>query len=110
MSGITKDDIYAAANKLAADGVMPSNDKIRAALGNTGSEATIQKYLKEWKHDLLLKSVSSCVFCESVQVQLNEAHLQLAEMREVLQSVRQTLLEVQGGYAKEKTYGSTLSM
>ena len=103
MSGITKEQIYGAADSLAAQGIMPSNDKVRLALGNTGSEATIQKYLKEWKHDLLIGKGAGCVFCANAQQEVED-------MKQVLQGVRETLMDLKENATKEKNYAAALSL
>ena len=46
--GISKQEIFTTAKKLAAQGELPTAVKVRSLLA-TGSIATIQKYLKEWK-------------------------------------------------------------
>lgn len=46
--GITKEDVFVAANQVLASGQKPTNDRIRKILG-TGSFNTICKYLAEWK-------------------------------------------------------------
>lgn len=45
--GLYKSDIKKARDTLVAQGVNPSLDAIRIALGNTGSKTTIHRYLKE---------------------------------------------------------------
>ncbi len=46
-SGVYKSDIQKARDALLAEGKRPSIDAVRIALGNTGSKATIHRYLKE---------------------------------------------------------------
>ncbi|ACE86185.1 DNA-binding protein [Cellvibrio japonicus] len=46
-SGITKFQVQQARDSLLAKGQHPSIDAVRVALGNTGSKATIHRYLKE---------------------------------------------------------------
>ena len=46
-SGIYKSEVVRALNKLLATGVNPSIDAVHAELGNTGSKATIHRFLKE---------------------------------------------------------------
>ncbi len=46
-AGIYKSEVVRARSKLMADGEYPSIDAIRVELGNTGSKATIHRYLKE---------------------------------------------------------------
>lgn len=45
--GITKEQVHAAANQLLSQGVTPGINAVRAILG-TGSNGTIQKFLREW--------------------------------------------------------------
>jgi len=45
--GVYKSDIQKARDALLAEGKRPSIDAVRIALGNTGSKATIHRYLKE---------------------------------------------------------------
>jgi chromosome segregation ATPase len=46
-SGLYKSDVQKARDALISQGVNPSVDAVRVALGNTGSKTTIHKYLKE---------------------------------------------------------------
>ena len=46
-SGLYKSEVKKARDSLIAQGVNPSVDAVRVALGNTGSKTTIHKYLKE---------------------------------------------------------------
>lgn len=46
-SGLYKSDVQKARDALIAQGINPSVDAVRVALGNTGSKTTIHKYLKE---------------------------------------------------------------
>ncbi len=46
-TGLTKAQVRATRERLLADGVYPSVDAVRRALGDTGSKSTIHKYLKE---------------------------------------------------------------
>lgn len=45
--GVYKSEVEKARNSLIAQGVHPSIDAVRVALGNTGSKSTIHRYLKE---------------------------------------------------------------
>lgn len=49
--GLYKSDIKKARDTLVAQGINPSLDAIRIALGNTGSKTTIHRYLKELELD-----------------------------------------------------------
>lgn len=48
--GITRDEIFAAANSIFAQGKNPTQAAVRAVLGR-GSFATINKYLHEWREE-----------------------------------------------------------
>ena len=48
MIGITKADVFEAANTLVAEGMDPTQESVRVYLGR-GSKGTIHKYLKAWK-------------------------------------------------------------
>ena len=48
MIGITKADVFEAANILVAKGTEPTQESVRVYLGR-GSKGTIHKYLKAWK-------------------------------------------------------------
>jgi hypothetical protein len=45
--GLTKSQVREIRTRLLADGVYPSADAVRHALGDTGSKSTIHRYLKE---------------------------------------------------------------
>ncbi|MFT3930970.1 MAG: DNA-binding protein [Spongiibacteraceae bacterium] len=47
--GVSEHQVFQAADQLAAEGIQPSVDTVRAELGNTGSRTTINKYLKLWR-------------------------------------------------------------
>ena len=51
--GVSKEDIFQAANEIAASGEMPTMHKIRDVLGGRGSDVTLHKYLTQWKKSLL---------------------------------------------------------
>lgn len=50
-SGLYKSDVLKARDALIAQGINPSVDAVRVALGNTGSKTTIHKYLKELEEE-----------------------------------------------------------
>lgn len=50
-AGISYSQVAAAAAKLAAAGINPTVDTVRAALGDTGSKGTIAPMLKQWKKE-----------------------------------------------------------
>ncbi|MYM85452.1 integrase [Duganella sp. FT50W] len=49
--GLYKSDVKKARDALISQGVNPSVDAVRVALGNTGSKTTIHKYLKELEEE-----------------------------------------------------------
>jgi len=46
-AGIYKSEVLRARDRLISQGIYPSIDAVRVELGNTGSKATIHRYLKE---------------------------------------------------------------
>jgi hypothetical protein len=52
--GISKDDVYNAAQALAESGVVPTMHAVHRQIGS-GSLTTIHKYLLQWKHERFLK-------------------------------------------------------
>ncbi len=48
-TGITYEQVAAAADKLTGEGKHPSIDAVRAALGDTGSKNTIHRHLTSWR-------------------------------------------------------------
>lgn len=50
-TGLYKSDVKKARDALIAQGINPSVDAVRVALGNTGSKTTIHKYLKELEEE-----------------------------------------------------------
>lgn len=46
-TGLTKQQVRIVRERLQADGIYPSVDAVRRALGDTGSKSTIHRYLKE---------------------------------------------------------------
>ena len=49
-TGITYDEVTAAALAIQANGERPTIDKVRAYLGGTGSNTTISRYLEKWRN------------------------------------------------------------
>lgn len=58
-SGITKAQVYMARERLLARGERPTVDAVRIELGNTGSKATIHRYLKELGEESPLRTAAS---------------------------------------------------
>ena len=52
MSAISQNDVFTAANEIAATGIMPTRESIYRKLGR-GSATTLHKYLTEWRVILL---------------------------------------------------------
>ncbi|WP_028562268.1 DNA-binding protein [Paenibacillus pinihumi] len=52
MIPVTKEEIFEAADAMAAEGKTPRIEGIREALGTRGSFSTIKKYLNEWKEQV----------------------------------------------------------
>lgn len=73
--GITRQQVFEAANLIAAKGLGPTQDSVRAFLGS-GSRATLHKYLKEWKQACFQKSSINMLdgAGEDVQELLKEKH------------------------------------
>ncbi len=83
-SNVTKVEVYKAANDIAACGEMPSIKMVRTFLGDRGSESTLQKYLKEWKLELLQRGTHSggCVFCAESERMLKHYRSTIEEFKE----------------------------
>jgi len=65
--GIYKSEVLRARNNLIAYGRHPSIDAIRIELGNTGSKATIHRYLKEIEEEEGGKSGPKVAVSEALQ-------------------------------------------
>ncbi len=65
--GIYKSEVIRARDKLLAMGRYPSIDAIRQELGNTGSKATIHRYLKEIEEEEGGKAGSKVAISEALQ-------------------------------------------
>jgi len=66
-SGIYKSEVIRARDKLLAMGRHPSIDSVRQELGNTGSKATIHRYLKEIEEEEGGKSGTKVAISEALQ-------------------------------------------
>ena len=67
-SGIYKSEVARARENLIAQGRHPSIDALRIELGNTGSKATIHRYLKEIEEEEMAKGVGrGVVLSEAIQ-------------------------------------------
>jgi len=82
---VTKQEIYKAANEIAACGEMPSIKMVRTFLGDRGSETTLQKHLKDWKLELLQRGTNSdsagCVFCAESERLLKQYQATIDELK-----------------------------
>lgn len=65
--GIYKSEVIRAREKLLATGRYPSIDAVRQELGNTGSKATIHRYLKEIEEEEGGKAGSKVAISEALQ-------------------------------------------
>lgn len=65
--GIYKSEVIRAREKLLAVGRYPSIDAVRQELGNTGSKATIHRYLKEIEEEEGGKTGSKVAISEALQ-------------------------------------------
>lgn len=66
-SGIYKSEVLRARDKLVAMGRYPSIDALRQELGNTGSKATIHRYLKEIEEEEGGKTGTKVAISEALQ-------------------------------------------
>lgn len=57
-SGINKNQVHMARDRLLAQGKRPTVDAVRVELGNTGSKATIHRYLKELGEESPLRTIA----------------------------------------------------
>ena len=73
----TKERVWAAADKLFAQGTIVTQEKVRKVIRG-GSYATIGKYLKEWKEqedkDVLVKNYPMPDYMKKMYEEINEAH------------------------------------
>lgn len=88
--GLTKSDIFMACDTIASKGKMPSIAMVRKHLGDTGSESTILKYLREWKEGLLMKNQHGCVLCECSNKENQMLKQQLAAYKRFTTEVRES--------------------
>lgn len=91
MSQITKEEVFKAADKTAAEGIMPSILHIRESLEHRGSESTIGRYLKEWKQMLLKKNDVGCLFCHSMAQETTELHEELKQSKLIVGQLKDAL-------------------
>ena len=133
-SGIYKSDVVQARAKLQAAGKNPTVDAIRLEMGNTGSKATIHRYLKEIEEESGGSSVPRVAVSEAIQDLVSRLSERLSEeadarvqtlqtqqaeqqrlsqeaatsLKTELQTTRQQLEQTQRTLADEKTsHGKT---
>jgi hypothetical protein len=89
---VTKLDVYAAADVLAADGKMPSILLIRKALGDRGSETTLNKHLRQWKAELLQKNNQGCIFCYKTEKENKELEFKVTKYESIVNQLKDCLI------------------
>ncbi|BAO29638.1 DNA-binding protein [Sulfuritalea hydrogenivorans] len=95
--GIYKAEVIRARDKLLAVGRYPSIDAVRQELGNTGSKATIHRYLKEIEEEEGGKSGTKVAISEALQ----DLVARLAERLQIEADAR--IAEVKAKYVAELT-------
>lgn len=78
-AGIYKSDVVKARAALVAKGVYPSIDAVRIEMGNTGSKATIHRYLKEIEEENGGSSVPRVAVSEAIQDLVSRLSERLSE-------------------------------
>lgn len=78
-AGIYKSDVVKARDALVAKGVYPSIDAVRIEMGNTGSKATIHRYLKEIEEEDGGSSAPRVAVSEAIQDLVSRLSEQLSE-------------------------------
>ncbi len=100
--GVDYETIKQAAVRLLSQGIAPSVQKIREALG-TGSNTTIAEHLKVWRDEYAKKTIHHlpanmpkeliCAFEVLWQTAMEQAQNQLAQYKQALESEREELLQ-----------------
>ncbi len=78
-TGITFNDVAAAANAIQDQGDTPTIDKVRAELGGTGSNSTISKYLNQWRDGITVMSAATTPPPDVVQVAVERVWTEMRE-------------------------------
>lgn len=78
-AGIYKSDVVKARNALVAKGTYPSIDAVRIEMGNTGSKATIHRYLKEIEEEDGGSSLPRVAVSEAIQDLVSRLSERLSE-------------------------------
>jgi len=90
--GLSQAEVFTAATKIAASGIMPTTASIRSELGR-GSETTLHKYLQEWK-TLLLKHAARIGQNSNLSL-LNENNILRQNLEELSESLNSCSSELQ---------------
>jgi len=104
-AGIYKAEVIRARNNLLAQGRYPSIDAVRSELGNTGSKATIHRYLKEIEEETGGSAATKVAVSEALQnlvVRLAE-RLHVEADERVVAATTQHAAEQQRARAELKT-------
>lgn len=112
MAGINEEMVFAAADRLyEATGRIPSKEQIREALGGTGSYATIQRYLANWR-DALTSRLSFKLDLPDVPERAVQAFrgLWLLAMEEAGNNTNDALTPLQEEVIAQKTKIAELSV
>lgn len=56
---VTPEEVFAAADDLLAGGQEPTQEKIRALLGERGSMSTINKHLRHWRATIEMQTIAA---------------------------------------------------
>lgn len=93
-SGLTREEIFAAADVVASQGEMPSIKSVRVQLGDRGSETTLLKYLREWKERLLLGSRGGCLFCSTLETDVAKLQQTIEQYQMLCSDLRIMILKM----------------
>lgn len=110
--GVYKTEVQKARDSLLAQGVNPSLDAVRIALGNTGSKSTIHRYMKELeaeeaqgRDEPISEALSHLVTQLADRLRL-EADERVAQMRTACDA---TIAEAQASLSEQVNEGRALS-
>lgn len=106
--GISQEEVFEAACKIAAKGTMPTTASLRQILGR-GSETTLHKYLQEWK-SILLKHAGRIAQSGNLSL-LNENKILRQNLEQLTQGIANYSRELQDlelAFAKLKNENSEL--
>lgn len=110
-TGLTKAQVRVVRDQLRADGIYPSADAVRRALGDTGSKSTIHRYLKELDEEgtaggnardetagalhALVEQLADRLYADHAQA-LRAKDAELAELRAAVASLSARLAQLEG--------------